>query len=66
MPSAFFVMEKAADTNGTLNSVRFYGGGNGHGVGMSQNGVRGKINRGYNFEQILLHFFPGTELRVSF
>jgi len=60
LPSAFFVIEQNRDANGVLLYVTLYGGGNGHGVGMSQNGVMGMINAGYNYRQILEHFYPGT------
>jgi len=60
LPSAFFVIEQASNEDGTLAAVTFYGGGNGHGVGMSQNGVMGMINEGYDYRQILQHFYPGT------
>lgn len=62
MPSAFFVFDKTFDDNGNISGVVFYGGGNGHGVGMSQNGVKGMIDAGYNCEQILKHYYKGTEI----
>jgi len=60
LPSAFFSFEKQFDEEGVLETVFFFGGGHGHGVGMSQNGVRGMVERGYGFEDILAHFYPGT------
>lgn len=63
LPSSFFVMDIVYDTYGNLESVVFYGGGNGHGAGMSQNGAMGMINRGYTFYEILQHFYRGTEVR---
>jgi stage II sporulation protein D len=36
--------------------------GHGHGVGMSQNGVMGMINAGYDYEQILRHYYPGVSI----
>jgi stage II sporulation protein D len=38
------------------------GGGWGHGVGMSQWGAFGQANAGRGFEQILQHYYRGTEL----
>ncbi|WP_353892271.1 SpoIID/LytB domain-containing protein [Proteinivorax hydrogeniformans] len=38
------------------------GGGNGHGAGMSQYGVVGMLKAGYSYEQILEHFYPGSQL----
>ena len=63
MPSAFYVMDKSYDDAGKLISVTFYGGGNGHGVGMSQNGVKGMIDKGLSFEEILRHYYPETKLK---
>lgn len=62
MPSAFFVFDKTLDSSGNISGVVFYGGGNGHGVGMSQNGVKGMIDAGFNCEQILRHYYKGTEI----
>lgn len=62
MPSAFFAIEKDISPEGKLLSVTFYGGGNGHGVGMSQNGVRGLLEKGYSYDKILKHYFKGIEL----
>lgn len=64
LPSAFISLEKIKDTDEKLVSVKICGGGYGHGVGMSQNGVRGMITAGYDYRQILAHYFPGTELIV--
>ena len=38
------------------------GTGYGHGVGMSQYGAKGMAEAGYNYEQILKHYFTGTIL----
>jgi stage II sporulation protein D len=38
------------------------GGGSGHGVGMSQYGAQGYARHGYGYEQILSHYYQGTEL----
>ena len=62
MPSAFYTIDKSFNANGNLISVRFHGGGNGHGVGMSQHGAKGMLDLGYTVEQVLRHFYPGTEI----
>lgn len=36
--------------------------GYGHGVGMSQYGANGYANSGLTFNQILMHYYPGTQL----
>ncbi len=64
LPSAFFSLEKIKDTSENLVSVKICGGGYGHGVGMSQNGVKGMLEAGYNYQEILTHYFPETEITV--
>lgn len=41
----------------------FYGRGWGHGVGMCQTGAYGMALEGATFQQILAHYYPGTDLR---
>ncbi len=41
---------------------RFSGRGLGHGVGLSQWGARGLARRGYDYREILGHYYPGTVL----
>jgi stage II sporulation protein D len=62
LPSGFFVMEKDYDENEKLAGIKFFGGGNGHGVGMSQNGAKGMIDRGYGYREVLAYYYPGTEI----
>jgi stage II sporulation protein D len=57
MPSAFFVFDKRYNELGALNSVVFYGGGYGHGAGMSQYGVTGMIDAGYTLVDILKYYY---------
>jgi len=40
----------------------FTGRGNGHLVGMSQNGANGMAQAGFTYEQILTHYYKGTNL----
>ena len=44
------------------SSVRFYGRGYGHGVGLSQYGARGRAAAGQDYAAILAHYFKGTTL----
>jgi stage II sporulation protein D len=41
-----------------------WGGGWGHGVGMSQTGAVGMAERGRSYEQILAHYYQGVELML--
>ena len=41
------------------------GGGWGHGVGMSQWGAYGQAKAGRTYDQILAHYYRGTELGTA-
>ncbi len=43
-------------------SFTFSGGGWGHGIGMSQWGARGFAANGWNHQQILTHYYQGTQV----
>lgn len=45
------------------SSAVFKGKGSGHGVGLCQWGAKGMAEDGYNYKEILEHYFPGTEIR---
>ena len=64
LPSGYFYVDKKANKHAKLVSVTYHGGGFGHGVGMSQNGVKAMANQGYTFSQMLSHYYPGTELSL--
>ncbi|CAG1066355.1 hypothetical protein BAC1_01964 [uncultured bacterium] len=54
--SAMFEVERGGEM------FLFKGRGSGHGVGLSQWGAKGMAENGYSYKEILLHFYPGTEL----
>lgn len=62
LPSGYFYLEKHKDDTGAISQISYNGGGYGHGVGMSQNGVKAMNERGYTLEQMLQYFFPETKL----
>ena len=63
LPSAFFsVDETARDEEKDIRTFTIWGGGYGHGVGMSQNGANDLAEAGYGYEEILSHYYNGTEL----
>lgn len=64
MPSAFYIIEKKYDNNKKLIEVTFNGGGYGHGAGMSQNGAKAMVDLGYSFEEILKHYYEGSEIII--
>ncbi|BBF44109.1 SpoIID/LytB domain protein [Lachnospiraceae bacterium KM106-2] len=56
LPSSFFVIDSNAD------GIQLYGGGYGHGVGMSQNGVKSLVKLGMTCEEILKHYYDNIEI----
>jgi len=46
----------------TNDKISFTTRGFGHGVGMSQYGANGMANEGYNYRQILNHYYPNTRI----
>ena len=44
------------------SSIVFTTKGYGHGVGMSQYGANGMANAGYNYKQILKHYYTGISI----
>jgi stage II sporulation protein D len=53
-------------TNYRTNTVYlFKGKGYGHGVGLSQWGARGMAMKGYSYQEILFHYFPGCEIKKA-
>jgi stage II sporulation protein D len=45
-------------------SFQLIGRGNGHGIGLSQWGAKVFADRGYNYAQILAHYYTGTTLAL--
>lgn len=62
LPSAYIAVEAAGSNETEGNLFRIYGGGYGHGVGLSQNGAQGMAKQGKNYEEILKFFFSGVEV----
>lgn len=56
LPSGCFYLEQKG------NNLKIYGGGYGHGVGMSQNGVKRQIELGKNYQQIIKYYYTGTKI----
>lgn len=59
LPSAFFIIDKVVEDN-ALQNITLTGGGYGHGVGMSQNGVKAMADKGTKYEEIVTYFYEGT------
>lgn len=60
LPSGFFAVKEMKNEKGELTGIALYGGGNGHGVGMSQYGAKHLAEEGKTAEEIMTEYFPGT------
>ncbi|MEJ2104179.1 MAG: SpoIID/LytB domain-containing protein [Ignavibacteriaceae bacterium] len=59
--SSAFIVQKSKEN--IPDKFIFYGAGWGHGVGMCQIGAAVMAEKGYNFDEILLHYFKNAELK---
>lgn len=62
LPSGFFAIKEMRNQEGKLTGIALYGGGNGHGVGLSQYGAKGLAEEGKSSSQIIEYYFPGTRV----
>lgn len=60
--SANFTVQMITDSSGG-RQVLFTTSGNGHGVGMSQYGADGMGKEGFDYKEILQHYYSGVEVR---
>ena len=61
LPSAFFEIESVKEGENMIG-YKLYGGGYGHGVGMSQNAARHMAEKGYTTADILLFFYRDCKI----
>ncbi len=61
--SAFLITLHDEDENGIPARFELRGAGWGHGVGLCQIGALGMSLKGYSAEKIVMHYYPGSELR---
>jgi stage II sporulation protein D len=61
LPSAFFALD-ATMKKDKLSSITLKGGGYGHGVGLSQNGVKALAEQGVNYEDIVSFFYKDIDI----
>ncbi|MBQ5915446.1 MAG: stage II sporulation protein SpoIID, partial [Lachnospiraceae bacterium] len=62
LPSAFIYIENNGTDTDNITWFTIYGGGYGHGAGMSQNGAQGMAKDGKNCMDILRFFYRGCEI----
>ena len=63
LPSGFFIIKEESKKSEKV--FHLYGGGYGHGVGMSQNGAKVMAEKGYSYKEILNHYYPGVTLQAE-
>jgi len=61
--SSAFKIEKKLSAEGQPSMLLFWGAGFGHGAGMCQDGAVGMAEAGYNWRQIINHYFPNTKIK---
>jgi stage II sporulation protein D len=61
--SSAFVIDKSDIVNGVPQHFTLTGAGWGHGVGLCQIGAAVMGEKGYKYNEILLHYFRGAELK---
>lgn len=64
--SGLFVVDEERDAGGRLVGVTLVGAGFGHGAGMCQQGAIGMAEAGFDYRQILRHYYAGAEVRRVF
>lgn len=62
LPSGFIYIENEGTDDNDMTTFTIYGGGYGHGVGMSQNGAQSMAKDGKNCMDILKFFYQGCEI----
>lgn len=62
LTSAFAAFDLEKDANGQPVRVTFYGGGNGHGVGMSQYGASMLGSKGWSYDRILNSYYANMNI----
>lgn len=62
LPSGFLTIEDLGTNDNGVHRFKIYGGGYGHGVGMSQNGAQGMAKSGMGYEDILKFYYDGVTI----
>jgi stage II sporulation protein D len=60
LPTSSYTVRREGDT------VVLEGAGYGHGVGLCQTGAIGMAQKGWKFDQILMHYFPKAQLAAGY
>lgn len=63
LPSSYFVFDKIYDNNGYLKKITLYGGGYGHGVGLSIYGANNMAKEGTSYQEILTKYYSNIDIK---
>lgn len=61
LPSAYFAAEPVFE-EAALKGYHIYGGGFGHGAGMSQNGAKAMTDAGMSYDEVLEYFYDNISI----
>lgn len=64
--SAFAVETSEENEEGIPGKFTLYGAGWGHGVGLCQIGAAVMADKGFTYEEILEHYYPGAEIEKKY
>ncbi|MFW6295338.1 MAG: SpoIID/LytB domain-containing protein [Halanaerobium sp.] len=62
LKSSRFYFDSHYDQNGYLKEIYVYGSGWGHNLGLDQSASAGMGADGWNYREIIKHFYPGVEI----
>lgn len=62
---AFSLRSPTFTVNATKNAVTFSVSGYGHGIGMSQYGANYYAEKGWNYKEILKHYYSGVQISTN-
>jgi stage II sporulation protein D len=65
LPSVMFRLDKIMERD-SIAFVSISGGGNGHGVGMCQNGAIAMAKQGYRYTSIISHYYRGCTVTRAY
>lgn len=65
LKSSAFDVEYIDSPAGEWTEIVLHGRGWGHGVGLCQIGAAVMASQGYDYQQILSHYYPGTQIKRS-
>src|SRR5579884_2905426 len=65
LTASLLVLALGAPNARAASTFYITGGGNGHGIGMSQYGAYGYALHGWSYQQILAHYYQGTALGAT-